>query len=118
LPNRRYKVKYFRSLELLCDLDDVARQYTTVFPEHVEKSRRMIGQNWNPTAGLCLLASWNRNCNGFQTLRLEGDENSNGFPEEGGLLYEGFLESAMVSDAQGEVFSRYDGIPRLFEVEM
>jgi hypothetical protein len=48
-------------------------------------------------------------------LHLEGDEYWKGYAGEDGRLSEGFIESGMVCDADGEVSSRYDGIKRLFD---
>jgi hypothetical protein len=115
LPSRRYKEKSFRGLEILYHLEDIAHQYVKVFPEHVERFSQRFGLDWNPTARLCLLTSWNERCNGFQTLHLEGDDYWKGYHGEDGERCEGFIESSMACDAKGEVFSRYDGMKRLFE---
>jgi 2EXR family len=115
LPSRRFKEKSFRGLEILHHLEDIGYQYATAFPEHVEKCCLKFNSDWNPTARLCLLTSWNERCNGYQTLHLEGDEYWKGYPGEDGRLCEGFIESGMVCNADGEVYSRYDGIKRLFD---
>jgi hypothetical protein len=57
LPERRYKKKSFRGLEILYHLNDVARQYVSVFPEHIQRHSLRIGQEWSPSVRLCLLAS-------------------------------------------------------------
>jgi hypothetical protein len=114
VPSRRCKQTSFRGLEILHHLEDLAHQYIRVFPEHVEKYGHRFGQDWNPTGRLCLLASWNERYKGFQTLHLEGDDYWKGYPGEDGELYEGFIESGVVCDAEGEVFSRYEGTQRLF----
>jgi hypothetical protein len=117
LPSRRHKQKSFRGLEILYQLEDVARQYHSVFPEHIRKYSLGIGQKWNPTARLCLLSHWNKDYNGFETIHLRGDEYWIGYPGEDGLLCDGFLESGAVCNDKGEVFSRYDGLKRLFDEE-
>jgi hypothetical protein len=50
-------------------------------------------------------------------LHLEGDDYWKGYPGEDDELSDGFLESAMVCDVNGEVFSRYGGIKQLFDGE-
>lgn len=116
LPERRYKKKSFRGLEMIYHLDDIARQYISVFPEHIQRYSLRIGQEfsqecgqeWSPSVRVCLLASKNNLEKGFRTLHLEGDDYSKGYPQEDGKLCEGFLESGMVCDIEGELFSRYD----------
>jgi len=117
LPERRYKKKSFRGLEILYHLNNVARQYVSVFPEHIQRHSLRIGQEWSPSVRLCLLASKNNLEKGFRTLHLEGDDYSKGYPQEDGKLCEGFLESGMACDIRGEIFSCYDGIKQLFDQE-
>jgi hypothetical protein len=127
LPERRYKNKSLRGIGLLYHLDEIARQYASVFPEHIQRYSLRIGQKWSPSAKLCVLASKNSLGKGFRTLHIEGDDYWRGFPqevqedqedEENGKLCEGFLESGMVCDIEGELFSRYDGIKQLFDEEV
>ena len=88
-----------------------------MFPEHIQRHSLRIGQEWNPSVRLSLLASKNNLEKGFRTLHLEGDDYSKGYPQEDGKLCEGFLEPGMVCDVGGENFSRYDGIKQLFDQE-
>jgi len=85
-------------------------RYADAFPSYIEK----FGQNWNPTIKVCLLAKWNEYWKGWQTRYMATDRYSKGFPGEDGRIYRGFIESGLVSDVDGEILSRYEGIRELF----
>lgn len=108
--NRALRTKAMRGIITLASLGVPAQQYGIVFPEYIEQ----YGRDWKPVVKLGLLMQWSAECNGWRTRYLEGDRSSQGFLGDDRKRYRGFIESEIVCDADGELLSRYDGIPDLF----
>lgn len=108
--DRTLKVKALRGLSALEDLSGHSLQYSHVFPQYIDQ----FAQEWSPILKICLLTKWNEACQGWQTRSMETDRYSKGFPGEDSKLYRGFVESGMVCDREGEIMSRYEGVPELF----
>lgn len=115
LPDRKIRHKAMRGLGVVIMLFSHSLQYRSVFKEYVES----YGMGWNPIIKVCLLARWNRKMRGWQmrTLAGLGDRCSRGFEGQDGRTYKGFMEAEMVCGEDGEAFSRYDGVRRLFGEE-
>ncbi len=62
-----------------------------------------------------MVVVWNQECKGWQTRPLDSDCSARGWQGEDGYIYNGFVESGMLCDVDGEVLSRCSGLSNLYQ---
>lgn len=110
VENRLSKRKASRGIAVLLTIYDHAQQYHAVFPSYIEQ----YGQSWSPKINVALMMKWNDTCHAWQTRTLDGDKYSKGYLGDDGRRYRGFVESGMMCGEDGDLFSRYDGMAKMF----
>ena len=123
LDDRRIKKSAQRCITDIRTLLFNAAQYKRIFPNYL----KAYGHEWKPVLRVCFLGRWKGNEQVWQMR--DANLYPGGFQvmsyciqrfvlthhqTESGRKFRSFLESLNVADANGELFSRYDGVSRLF----